>query len=162
MTGKYPARNNCTDWISGHKKPFAKMKIPQWTQYMAQEEVTIAEVLKNAGYKTIHIGKWHLGEDEKYWPENQGFDKNIGGWSVGAPQKRGDGNGYFPPYLNPRLSDGPEGEYLTERLSKEAIDFLEANKNGESPFFMNSIYTINEGIIGSSIVYIEHNINGES
>lgn len=137
MTGKYPARTNCTDWISGHKRPFAKMKIPDWTQFMAEEEVTLAEVLKNAGYSTIHIGKWHLGEEERYWPENQGFDTNIGGWSVGAPQKRNGGNGYFPPYLNPRLSDGPEGEYLTERLSGEALQFIEESKKGDTPFFMN-------------------------
>ena len=137
MTGKYPARINCTDWISGHKKPFAKLKIPDWTQYMAQEETTLAEVFKKAGYKTIHIGKWHLGKEDKYWPEFQGFDINIGGWSMGAPQKGNGGNGYFPPYLNPRLSDGPEGEYLTERLGDAALKFIEENKQGKTPFFMN-------------------------
>jgi len=137
MTGKYPARINCTDWISGHKKPFAKLKIPEWTQYMAQEETTLAEVFQKAGYKTIHIGKWHLGKEDKYWPEFQGFDINVGGWSMGSPQKRNGGNGYFPPYLNPRLSDGPEGEYLTERLGDAALEFIEENKHGKAPFFMN-------------------------
>ncbi|HMB64656.1 MAG TPA: sulfatase [Eudoraea sp.] len=137
MTGKYPARTNTTDWISGHQKPFARMKVPEWTQFMDPGEVTLAEILKGAGYLTIHIGKWHLGEEEIYWPENQGFEQNIGGWSVGAPQKGSGGNGYFPPYLNPRLPDGPEGEYLTERLSHEAVEFIEASKKGDAPFFMN-------------------------
>ncbi|WP_075590092.1 sulfatase [Labilibacter marinus] len=137
MSGKYPATINCTDWISGHKKPWAKMAIPSWTEYMAVDETTLAESFKANNYNTIHIGKWHLGEEEKYWPENQGFDINIAGYKVGAPQKKNGGNGYFPPYLNPRLEDGPEGEYLTERLAQEAVAYIENHKNDSEPFFMN-------------------------
>jgi len=137
MSGRYPATINCTDWISGHKKPWAKMAIPNWTQYLAEEEITLAESFKADNYNTVHIGKWHLGEEEKYWPENQGFDVNIGGYSVGAPQKRNGGNGYFTPYLNPRLKDGPEGEYLTERLANEASEYIENHKSDKKPFFMN-------------------------
>ena len=99
MTGKYPARINCTDWIKGHHKPDARFSPPDWNMFMDLSEHTLADAFREAGYSTIHIGKWHLGEEEIYWPENRGFDINIGGWRVGAPQLRGDScNGYFSPY----------------------------------------------------------------
>ncbi|MGY5352309.1 sulfatase [Wenyingzhuangia sp. IMCC45533] len=134
MTGKYPAKLRVTDWIEGHKKPYAKMKIPDWNQKLDLEEITLAEAFKNRGYSTIHLGKWHLGEDEKYWPEHQGFDMNVGGHSAGSPKKRG-GQGYFSPYKNPRMKDGVKGEYLTERLTQEAAAYIK--NHCESPFFMN-------------------------
>lgn len=137
MTGKYPAKLHLTDWIEGHKKPDAKLQIPDWTMFLSLEEVTMAEIFKSAGYSTAHIGKWHLGQMEKYWPENQGFDINIGGWSKGSPNlnKKEGTNGYFSPYGNPRMKDGPEGEYLTERLAKEACDYIQHAKS--KPFFLN-------------------------
>lgn len=135
MTGKYPARLHLTDWIAGHQKPYAKMQIPEWTQYLPQSEYTLAEVLKDNGYATAHIGKWHLGEDSFYWPEYQGFDKNIGGWAAGSPKIGSGGKGYFSPYNNPRLKDGPTGEYLNDRLAWEAVDFIK--QNNQKPFFLN-------------------------
>ena len=137
MTGKYPARINCTDWIEGWKYPYAQLKVPDWTMYMKASEYTMAEAFKDAGYKTIHIGKWHLGEDEIHWPENHGFDTNIGGWKKGAPNrsKKEGYTGYFSPYGNPRLDDGPDGEYLTERLANEASNFID--DNAEQTFFLN-------------------------
>jgi len=137
MTGKYPARLHITDWIDGHKFPKAKLKVPDWTMYLPYKETTMAEVFKNAGYLTAHVGKWHLGEQEKDWPEFHGFDINIGGWAKGAPQlnKAKGMNGYFPPYGNPRLKDGPEDEYLTERLANEVSQFLDQHHS--KPFFLN-------------------------
>lgn len=134
MTGKYPARLHLTDWIAGHKKPYAKMNVPDWNKKLDLEEVTLAERFKSKGYSTIHLGKWHLGEEEKHWPENQGFDINLGGHSGGSP-KANNGNGYFSPYNNPRLKDGEKGEYLTERLANEAVNYIKTHK--DKPFFMN-------------------------
>tara|TARA_B100000809_G_scaffold266930_1_gene333184 strand:- start:21431 stop:22861 length:1431 start_codon:yes stop_codon:yes gene_type:complete len=137
VTGKYPARLHVTDWIEGHKYPWAKLNVPDWTMYLKDQEYTIAEAFKDAGYKTAHFGKWHLGEKEKNWPENHGFDINIGGWLKGAPnlKKKQGLNGYFSPYGNPRLEDGPEGEYLTERLANDVSTYIGENK--DSPFFIN-------------------------
>ncbi len=137
ITGKYPAKLHLTDWIEGHKMPKAKLQIPDWTMYLPLEETTLAEVFKANGYSTAHIGKWHLGEDEKYWPENQGFDINIGGFSKGSPNlnKKAGFNGYFVPYGNPRLKDGPEGEYLDERLANEACSYIQQSQS--KPFFLN-------------------------
>jgi len=131
MTGKYPARLHITDWIKGHNRPKAKLRIPDWTMYLPLEEVTIAERLHSAGYATAHVGKWHLG-DPPYYPEHQGFDLNIGGTHLGSP------GSYFWPYgkENNRvpLEGGQEGEYLTDRLTDEAIRFIEQHK--DRPFFL--------------------------
>lgn len=136
MTGKYPARLHLTDWISGWNYPWAKLSIPNWTKYLPLEEKTVAEYLKEVGYQTWHVGKWHLGDDEKYWAENQGFDVNIAGNYKGAPIKNDKGcNGYFSPYCLPRLENGPEGEYLTDRLTDEAVRLIE--EHGETPFYLN-------------------------
>ena len=104
MTGKCPARLHITDWIAGHNRPFAKLKIPDWRQYLPHDENTIAETFKANGYATCHIGKWHLGGEE-YVPTTQGFDINIGGTHAGSPPT------YFFPYKNnngslPGLEEG--------------------------------------------------------
>ena len=137
MTGKYPAKLHCTDWIEGWKYPHAKLKVPDWTMYLDHNETTLAEAFKNSGYSTGHVGKWHLGEDEKYWPENHGFDVNIGGWKKGAPNrnKKLGAKGYFSPFGNPRLKDHENEEYLTERLADEACGFIDINQ--KKPFFLN-------------------------
>jgi len=134
LTGKYPARLGLTDYI-----PFSpnaqnwrnKPLIPApFKEELPLSEVTIAESLKQDGYSTFIAGKWHLGKDPKFWPEHQGFDINKGGWAAGRPTGKGK---YFTPYGNPRLEDGPAGEYLPERLSDETVKFIKQHK--ESPFF---------------------------
>lgn len=90
--------------------------------------VTIAETLRKNGYTTISIGKWHLGDDPETGPLEQGFDFNVGGFHLGHPKS------YFSPYKNPVLKDGPDGEYLTDRLTNEALNFIENNK--DKPFFL--------------------------
>jgi arylsulfatase A len=128
LTGKYPARLHITDWIDGYEKPYAKLLPPVWTRYLPLEEITIAEILKKKNYASASIGKWHLGDDVKYYPEHQGFDLNIGGYYAGSPPT------YFSPYRIPRLKNGDKGEYLTDRLTDEAIKFMDEEKNG--PFFL--------------------------
>ena len=138
MTGKYPARLRFTNIPDGgNPKPFARFSPPDFTRFLDPEEYTLAEVLRDGGYTTIHLGKWHQGGDEKYWPENHGFDINIGGWRPGMPIKGEKSNGFFSPYGNPRLPDKQEGEYLTERLADEAVSFIANQKGSGKPFFMN-------------------------
>lgn len=125
LTGKSPARLHLTDWIAGHQRPFARLKIPDWTQALPKEETTLAEHLKVRGYATASIGKWHLGPDA---PEAHGFDRNLGGYEAGQPPS------YFSPYKIPTLKDGPEGEFLTDRLTEETVGFIREHK--DKPFFV--------------------------
>ena len=127
LTGQYPARLHLTDWIAGHERPHAKLRLPDWTKRLPLEQVTVAERLKGAGYATASIGKWHLGDLECF-PEQQGFDVNRGGTAQGQPPS------YFSPYRIPTLADGPKGEYLTDREAAEAVAFIEANR--ARPFFL--------------------------
>lgn len=153
LTGRYPARIGVTDWIHhldqeaseavragtnpteyvGSKDK--KMLCPPNPYFMELDEVTIAEQLKQNGYTTCHIGKWHLGPD-KWLPQAQGFDINIGGGDMGQPPT------YFDPYYQnedrPNITNLPprkKGEYLTDRESDEAVAFI--NEHSGQPFFLN-------------------------
>lgn len=129
LTGKYPARLNLTDWLPGRRdNPNQKLNRPTIRQFLPLEEVTFAEALKEGGYRTGFIGKWHLGESESQFPEHQGFDVNIGGCGMGHPPS------YFSPYHIPTLKDGPKGEYLNDRLTDEALSFIDASKG--TPFLL--------------------------
>ena len=143
MTGKYPARLGITTPVC-HLPPD-----PNWTQYppsapptqkaicpnsrrfLPLEEYTVAEALRDGGYRTGHFGKWHLGVTPEHWPEKQGFEVAIHGKPDPGP----------PSYLSPygfkdgTLKDGPPGEYLADRLTDEALKFIEANHG--RPFFCN-------------------------
>jgi len=127
MTGKYPARLHITDWIAGHKRPTARLKVPDWTMHLPHEEVSLAEALAPAGYVSASIGKWHLGGPE-FRPESQGFALNVAGSDKGQPPS------YFSPYRISTISDGPAGEYLTDREADVAIEFVEASR--DKPFLL--------------------------
>ena len=92
------------------------------------EIITLAEALRPAGYRSASMGKWHLGVDPDSGPVAQGFDVNVAGNHAGSPSS------YFSPYRNKNLPDGPKGEYLTDRLTEEALAFIEANR--ARPFFL--------------------------
>ena len=97
-----------------------------YVEQLPLEEVTVAEALKEGGYRTFFAGKWHLG-GEGFFPEDQGFEVNRGGHHRGSPP-----GGYFSPYKNPKLEDGPAGEHLPERLASETVRFIEAHR--DEPF----------------------------
>lgn len=152
MTGKFPIKTGVTDWIPGRSEDgksrnYEKIKTPPTAFQLALAEKTIAELAVENGYQTFFAGKWHLGEEEKYWPQYQGFQINKGGWSKGSPTgKINDSTGgFFVPYKNPMLTDGPAGEYLTDRLTDECIQFLE-NNSGAPFFLMYSLYAVHNPI----------------
>lgn len=133
MTGKYPARLHVTDWIEGFDWANTPLRDPDWTQYLPLGETTIAEALRQAGYRTAHLGKWHLG-DEPYYPKEQGFDVNVGGGHWGSPP-----GGYFLPN-GLDLPTAQEGEYLTDHLTDRAVDLIEEWGQDERPFFLYFAY----------------------
>jgi arylsulfatase A-like enzyme len=137
LAGKYPTRTHITDYISPNRSNQpenwprnTRLRPAEYSDRLALEEVTLAEAFKSAGYATMHVGKWHLGP-EGFYPENQGFDVNMGGFEQGAPF---GGKKYFSPYNNPRLPDGPPGEHLPNRLANEAVKFIREHR--EQPFFI--------------------------
>ena len=152
LTGKYPGRLHITHAIPIRGDLRLKGPLPlipaNYTKNLPLEEVTIAEALKHAGYVSASIGKWHVCWDKGFYPEDQGFDLNVGGNNMGNP-----GN-YFYPYqgiwrMTPKhplirwnaLPDGRPGEYLTDRLTDEAVAFINKNKN-RSFFLYLSHYAV--------------------
>jgi arylsulfatase A-like enzyme len=97
---------------------------------LPQSEVSLATALREGGYQTWHVGKWHLGKNRTR-PESHGFEKNVGGGEFGMPR-----NGYFSPHNLPNLEEGPDGEYLTDRLTDEAIKLIQI-RDADRPFFLN-------------------------
>ncbi len=148
MTGLYPQRVGITDYIgaAGPDRWRRKTELlpAPYTPQLEHRFPTMAEVLKENGYATFFAGKWHLG-GEAFWPEHQGFDVNMGGIDRGGPY---GGKKYFSPYGNPRLSDGPDGEHLPDRLATEACRFLEDNAGkGKPTLIYLSFYSVHTPLI---------------
>ena len=149
MSGKYPARTGCTNY-----------GMP-----MDAAEITLAEAMKENGYDTWFIGKWHLGDRPGQTPEDQGFDVNIGGGREGQPgsyfwpySRKGGSQGTLAKHLR---EGGKEGEYLTDRLGDEAVKLLDAH-DGSNPFFMFfSFYSVHTPIMAKQddIAYFKEKIS---
>lgn len=133
MTGRHPARLHLTDWLPGRPdRPDQRLWRPALASGLPLAETTLAERLKEAGYATAHVGKWHLG-GQGLEPTRQGFDLNVAGDAAGSPRS------YFAPFAAggqqmPGLENAPAGQYLTDRLTDEAVNFIDSHAGG--PFFL--------------------------
>ena len=140
LTGRHAARVHMTIWSEGSLQGPQNRKLLQADSLhsLPHTETTLAKHLQDAGYLTALVGKWHLGDADHY-PETHGFDVNIGGTHWGAPQTfwwpyRGTGR-FGPEYRYvPHLEFGKPGEYLTDRLTDEAIKVID--HAGDKPFFL--------------------------
>ncbi|MCA9069371.1 MAG: sulfatase, partial [Planctomycetaceae bacterium] len=137
LTGKYPTKHGITTWIGDRSGEAWRntgrhdsLLPPDYEHNLRASEITLAEALRDAGYRTFFAGKWHLGSKGS-WPTDHGFDVNKGGWDVGSPN-----GGYFSPWKNPNLEPGPAGESLPIRLGQETANFIKSHtkSNKESPF----------------------------
>ncbi|MBI1370817.1 MAG: sulfatase-like hydrolase/transferase [Planctomycetes bacterium] len=147
MTGQYPVRTGITDYIGAAqpdkwKRPTKMLPAP-YAEELALDQVTMAEALKAGGYATFFAGKWHLGP-KGHWPEDQGFDINMGGIDRGGPY---GGGKYFSPYGNPRLPDGPPGEHLPDRLATETVKFMTEHKDGPFLAYL-AFYSVHIPLMG--------------
>lgn len=149
LTGKYPARLQLTDWLPGRKEfDFQLLKNADILQQLPFAETTLAEHLKKQGYATAIFGKWHLGE-EPSGPLRHGFDVQVPKWNKGWPRA-----GYFAPFRLEGISDKP-GEYLTDRLTDEAIEFIDQNR--DRPFFLYlSHFAVHDPIHGRADLVEEY------
>ncbi len=131
MLGKNPARHGITDWIGAAEgtnwKRNTKLLPAKYVHALPAEDTSLAESFKEAGYRTFFAGKWHLGNKGSF-PEDHGFDINVGGHHRGSPP-----GGYFAPYNNPKMTDGPVGESLPQRLGQETAKFID--DHAREPFF---------------------------
>ncbi|MCM2370533.1 sulfatase [Aporhodopirellula aestuarii] len=154
LSGQHSARHRVTS-ASGHQppalpdaspyaekaSPVAKFIYPNSKNFIDPAIVTLAEVLRDAGYRTGHFGKWHLGLMPENRPDQNGFETT---WEC-APDPGPPS--YFSPYGvsaqgRPtgqhhvgNITDGPDGEYITDRLTDEALQFVETHR--DEPFFLN-------------------------
>ena len=129
LTGKYPATLNLTDWLTGRRDfPFQELLNVEINQHLPYDVSTLPKVLKENGYSTAIFGKWHLGEDSVS-TVRQGFDIHLPDWNKGWPK-----DGYYFPYGMKGLEEGLDGEYLTDRMTDEALKYIENQK--QQPFFL--------------------------
>ena len=136
MTGQYPQRHGILTVgrsDRGDQKAQKLIPVPN-IEVLDTATISLAEMLKNAGYSTAFIGKWHVGSHLNTSPYAHGFDFSVAAWERGSPRS------YFSPYRNPALKDGPVGEYLTDRLTEEAIAYLKSQAKERSPFFLYLSY----------------------
>jgi len=154
LSGQYSARHGVTS-ASGHRPalgddasrypekapPTSRYIYPLSKNYLDPNIVTLAEVLRDAGYRAGHFGKWHLGIAPEHRPDRHGFES---AWfcvpDPGPPS-------YFSPYGVHKtgrptgrhkvgtITDGPDGEYIADRLTDEALAFIERHR--DEPFFLN-------------------------
>lgn len=149
LAGRYPARLHLTDWIAGHNQPKAKLKIPNWKMKIDHERLLMPEALRDGGYATGFFGKWHLMPNgqpdmQKHFPTDHGFDLNVGGREWGQPKGPGL---YFSPFGMPGLDDGKPGDFLTDKLTDKAVEFIQANA-GKKPFLLYfSYYTLHSPLM---------------
>lgn len=143
MTGKYPTRVRATNFFSGKRS--GTFHPAPLNDRMPLEEITIAEALKTKGYSTFFAGKWHLGDSEAHYPQNQGFDVNIGGHAKGGPYT---GKKYFAPFENPQMSiESSEGDHLPDRLARDTSAFID--KHRHRPFLAYlSFYSVHTPLMG--------------
>lgn len=136
MTGKYPARLQLTNYIAGNRTDPESPVLPApWKPFLESRETTIAELLRNAGYTTGMVGKWHLGNQDSIAPWNQGFDYSR---MIGKNGLDYYNYSIFEDSYNKEFTD-KGSNYLTDRLTSYGIEFIE--KNRETPFFLYLAYS---------------------
>lgn len=136
MSGQYSPRHGVYTVGSSSRGSSAHRKIIpiENATHLSLDNLTIAGALQAGGYKTIHLGKWHLGDD----PTQQGFDVNIGGDTSGDPGK----SGYFSPFedgpMKPYSAGYPKRTHRVDIFADQAVQFMRENK--ANPFFMHMAY----------------------
>ena len=140
QTGRHPARGsiNITSWISdppqgGNRvQEWEGLDLPEYVVYLPFDEPTAGERFKELGYKTVHVGKWHLGDmREGYGPPDRGYDVLIGSRGAASP------NTYIAPFGIPTLRDAPDGASLPQVLTERTIEFIEQARKDDQPFFIS-------------------------
>ena len=127
MTGRVPARVGITQWIGGYG--VGELLDVPYHHALPMSEYALPRALRDGGYATWHVGKWHLG-DGAHGPLAHGFDVNIAGGHIGSPRT------YFAPWGIDHLPEADPGTFLTDALTDHAIDLVRSH-DGQRPFFLH-------------------------
>ncbi len=126
LTGRHHIRAGVYSWIHDESQ----------NSHLLEREITLAEVLKENGYATAHIGKWHLGlptaKRKKPTPSDHGFDHWVATWNNAEPSHRNPNN-----FIKNGEKMGQLEGYSCQLVADEAIDWLEKRDDKEDPFFLN-------------------------
>ena len=135
MTGRHPQRSGITNWTQGSPKQQNGTNLPP-------SEVTLAEVLRDAGYRTALFGKWHLGAREGHGPVDQGFDSffgHLGGFIDNHRHYFLHGRGFHDLYEG-RQEIFRRGEYFPDLVTERAVRYI--GEHRDEPFFMYVAFNI--------------------
>ncbi len=142
LTGRYPIRIGL-----GPTQSNKRVFFPNSLGGLPSSEITIAEMLKEQGYKTGIVGKWHLGHQPEHLPTTQGFDSYygipysndmdpVGGWKLESFFMKPDHNKWNVPLMqDEEIIERPANQHtITKRYTEKALEFIEENK--ADPFFL--------------------------
>ncbi len=132
LTGLYPHQAGVGHMVGDYG-------LPGYRGFLNDRCVTIAEVLRPAGYTTLMAGKWHVGEDRPHWPCDRGFDRHFGLISGGSNYWRLDPGRKMA--LDDVLYTPREPFYMTDLFTDHAIRFLDQHGRSDKPFFLYVAYT---------------------
>lgn len=140
MTGLYPHQAGIGDMVN------PKYDSEAYQGYLDDKCVTIAEVLRDAGYTTLMSGKWHVGEDRPHWPTDRGFDRYFGLISGAAnyfdiTKTKAPGVVRKMAIDDKRWMPPKKGFYMTNAITDHAVEFLDEYGKKDKPFFMYVAYT---------------------
>lgn len=157
LTGKHPARLQMVRHIPGGKKNgfdqygrafeefhYLERDPAQFPSrnYLPLEHITYPEALSKLGYYNAFVGKWHLGHED-FHPTKHGFDRQIGASNYGHPKS------YYPPYFRyDSIFPDDNNRYLTDKLTDEAVNFIESYDRDSSFMLTFSYYSVHSPHIG--------------
>lgn len=153
LTGKLPAQLRLTDYVGAPRTESPRLRSPEWSQNLADDEATLAEVLTAAGYQTAFFGKWHVGHSPGASdPLRHGFATNVAGAKFGNPYPAGaffagdDGMWAGMPGLDTLGRYAPT-DYLADAIAEQAVGWFANRRDTERPFFaMVSHYVVHTPI----------------
>lgn len=143
LTGLYPHEAGMGDMVEGRVRRDGTF-LPAYQGWLNEQAPTLAELLRAEGYRTLFSGKWHVGNEEKHWPDRRGFERTFA--IIHGTSSYFEDVPWFSQNQFRRIHrDGvpftlEPGSYLTDTITDQALEFLHDSR-GDEPFFLYLAYT---------------------